>query len=385
MKLAFCLFKYFPYGGLQRDFLRLAKLCLARGHTVDVYTMEWQSEQGSDDHSLNVHIIKMPKYYSNHKKAAKFNQALQNIFNNKKYDLVIGFNKIAGLDIYYAADSCYVAKVDDQKAKLFKFFYQLTPRYRQYKLLEQSVFSNQKTKVFFLNEQEKTSYQKYYNIQENQCTVLTPNINKARFTAIIDQGNKNKLKQQLAKSLSLDPKIPWLLMVGSGFKTKGVDRSIQAVKYLHDKNIPCTLLIIGQDNPSKFISLAKKLNISNAIKFLSGRDDVASFMAVATLLLHPAYREAGGMVILESIIMGLPVVATKTCGYASHIIKANCGVVINEPYTQAECNAKVCDLIVDKPRLQLMSEQGLVYRATADIYNSDAKIIEIIEGSQCRQ
>jgi CBS domain-containing protein len=35
MKFAFCLYKYFPFGGQQRDFLKIAKTCTKRGHHVD--------------------------------------------------------------------------------------------------------------------------------------------------------------------------------------------------------------------------------------------------------------------------------------------------------------------------------------------------------------
>ena len=45
MQLAFCLYKYFPFGGLQRDFLRIAHACVARGHAVRVYALEWEGEQ----------------------------------------------------------------------------------------------------------------------------------------------------------------------------------------------------------------------------------------------------------------------------------------------------------------------------------------------------
>ena len=44
MKLAFCLYKYFPFGGLQRDFLRIALACQARGHDIRVYTLDWEGE-----------------------------------------------------------------------------------------------------------------------------------------------------------------------------------------------------------------------------------------------------------------------------------------------------------------------------------------------------
>ncbi len=44
MKLAFVIFKYFPYGGAQRDMLRIARDCAARGHEVRIYTGQWRGD-----------------------------------------------------------------------------------------------------------------------------------------------------------------------------------------------------------------------------------------------------------------------------------------------------------------------------------------------------
>ena len=48
MIVALCLYKYFPYGGLQRDFMRIAKTIAARGHHVRVYTRAWQGERPAE-------------------------------------------------------------------------------------------------------------------------------------------------------------------------------------------------------------------------------------------------------------------------------------------------------------------------------------------------
>ena len=40
-KLAFCIFKYFPYGGIQRDFLKIARQSLKLGSQIRVYTLAW--------------------------------------------------------------------------------------------------------------------------------------------------------------------------------------------------------------------------------------------------------------------------------------------------------------------------------------------------------
>src|SRR5471030_3030038 len=104
MKLGFCLYKYFPYGGLQRDFLRIARTALAHGHTVDVYTMQWEGEY---EPGLVVHTIPV-EGMQNHTRRRHFVKKIQPLLRDQ-YDLVVGFNKMPGLHVYYAADTCYQA------------------------------------------------------------------------------------------------------------------------------------------------------------------------------------------------------------------------------------------------------------------------------------
>lgn len=192
VKIAFCLFKYFPYGGLQRDFLRIARLCAARGHQVVVYTMEWQ---GEIPENLNVTVIPCNNF-TNHYKAVYFSAKVNRIlaeFDNKA-DLVIGFNKMPGLDIYYCADTCYAVKVNEQKSSLIKVFYKITKRYKSYKKLEEQVFLNKNTKLLFLSENEQEIYKTKYNL-ENNYYLLSPNIDKKRFTPVTKFDDKYMLKK----------------------------------------------------------------------------------------------------------------------------------------------------------------------------------------------
>ena len=68
LKLAFCLFAYRPFGGLQRDFFRIAQACAARGHVIDVFTMEWQ---GDIPDNFNVHVLPVRRL-RNHARSKRF-------------------------------------------------------------------------------------------------------------------------------------------------------------------------------------------------------------------------------------------------------------------------------------------------------------------------
>jgi UDP-glucose:(heptosyl)LPS alpha-1,3-glucosyltransferase len=41
-KIAILLYKYFPYGGLQKDFLLITKELLSRNHDIKIFTRSWE-------------------------------------------------------------------------------------------------------------------------------------------------------------------------------------------------------------------------------------------------------------------------------------------------------------------------------------------------------
>ena len=106
MQLAFCLYKYFPFGGLQRDFLRIALACQQRGHAIRVYALEWRGEVPSGFEVICVPV----RALSNARRYAKFTDWVAQDLQVRPADCVVGFNKMPGLDVYFAADPCYEEK-----------------------------------------------------------------------------------------------------------------------------------------------------------------------------------------------------------------------------------------------------------------------------------
>jgi UDP-glucose:(heptosyl)LPS alpha-1,3-glucosyltransferase len=365
MKLAFYLFNYFPYGGLQRDFLRIAKECVKRGHKVDVYTMAWKGEK---DPSLSITVVPV-KGWQNHTRCQHF---IEKMRENKAYDLIIGFNKMPGLDIYYAADTCYQAKAKIQRS----FWYRLTPRYRQLIQNEKDVFdAKQNTHILLIAHQQKKEFQKFYHTPDERFHLLPPGIAKERMAP----SNASAIRQRLRREWQLSSDDILLLMVGSGFKTKGLDRCLEGIAAMPDKlkNL-IHFYVIGDDNPTKYMKLAKKLSISQHVKYLGGRDNVADFMLAADLLLHPAYNENTGTVLLEAIIAGLPVLTTDVCGYAEYVQKAQAGCVLSSPFKQSEFNQTLENMLSTLNHSK-WQQNGLAFGRIADIYAMPERAVDIIE------
>ncbi len=368
MRLAFCLFKFFPYGGLQRDFLRIARECLKRGHMIDVYVMHWE---GKYEPGLAVRVFPA-QGIRNHTRRQNFVKRIQQSLSQGKYDLIVGFNKMPGLDVYYAADTCYQAKARQQHS----WWYRWTRRYRQSVAFEEAVFSpHVKTEILLLSSAQQAEFMTFYHTPENRFHLLPPGIGKDR----IVPPDAPQIRNAVRSAYSIGEKEFLLLMVGSGFKTKGLDRAILALAALpQDIREKSRLLVIGKDHAKQFVRQAKKLNIANRVLFLGGRDDVPRFLLAADILLHPAYNENTGTVILEAIVSGLPVLTTDVCGYASYVQEASAGIVLSSPFQQEQLNRALLEMLVSEDR-DTWKTNALVFARHADIYSLPERAVSLLE------
>ena len=367
MKFAFCLFKYFPFGGLQRDFLRIAKACLARSHQVDVYTGSWQGEIPD-----GLQVSTLPVWgFTNHRRYESFAKRLGKSLAGKHYDAVVGFNKMPGLDVYFAADTCFAAKALERSS-----WYRLTKRCRTLLSLERSVFDKaSKTEILLISEQEKMFFMDYYGTAEQRFHFLPPGIARDRLAP----NNAAEVRAGLRNELAIGSDQNVILMVGSGFRTKGVDRAIRAISVLpsslREKTI---LLIVGEDNARPFRRLAKRSGVKDQVRFFNGREDILRFLVAADLLLHPAYREMAGMVLIEAMAAGLPVLATDVCGYSYHVERAGAGELVPSPFEQERLDQLLASMLTSEKKNQ-WQHNGRDYVANTDVFSLPEKAADIIE------
>jgi len=374
MKLAFCLFKYFPFGGLQRDFLRIAQECLERGHSAEVFTMEWN---GDIPDGLKVTVLPV-KGLSNHAKCKDFVSRVATFISAEAYDAVIGFNKMPNLDVYYAADPCFVSKAQQKHGGWFR----ATSRYRTYASFEEAVFgSSSATEILLISEVEKENFVRIYQTPSERFHSLPPGISR-------DRGAPDEpclVRRDFRNEMGFEDDAYLILMVGSGFRTKGLDRAIRALASLpSEKRTRARLLVVGQDKAAPYLKLARKLGVEDRLLFLGGRPDIPRFLASSDLLIHPAYHENTGTVLLEAVIAGLPVLATDVCGYAGYIRQSGAGLLVPSPYEQEKLD-ELLSYMLDAPERPEWTKNALAFAREADIYSMPQRAADLIESVAFRR
>ncbi len=366
MKLAFVAFRYFPYGGLERDMLAMARTCLKRGHDVLICVGHWEGRKPDD---LNVRVVSGAKKYTNAGRNAEFIKRALPVLKQENYTLV-GFNKMPLLDFYYAADTCFAAKAYGERGRL----YRSTKRAKQYLAHERAVFSAQgHTHCFMISPQETAKFEQYYQTPPSRLHSMPPGINEKR----VMPADYDKQREQLRQQYGILPTQRIILMVGSDFKRKGLDRALKGLAALPPAIKANTQLwVAGQDEPKPFTKLVKQLSIGQQVKFLGARDDISELMWSADMLIHLAYSEAAGLVLLEAMVAGLPVVASKVCGYAPFIEKARMGRLLSEPISADE-TATQMEAVLSAPRSDWVAF-GRQFAET-DIFSMTERAANIIE------
>ena len=369
MKFAFIIFKYFPYGGVQRDMLRIANDCMAAGHDVTIYTGEWRGDL--PDERIKVQILSK-KGWLNHQRHQSLIWHFKAGLRLNPVDLVVGFNRMAGLDIYYAADPCFIARAYEERS----WFYRLTGRFRFFAQTEKAVMSAQsQTKVLLLTQRDKEVFQQWYQAPDTKFHLLSPNIPWEKFA----EKNQQDFRIYLRQQFNLPAEATVVLTVGSSFFRKGVDRVIDALANLPENLQKNTWLIAtGEyESSSNFQAYCKKRKIEHRCIQAGGRNDVAQLMLGADLLAHLARSELAGIVIMEAMTAGLPVLLTDVCGYSPHVFKANAGCVLTSPYQQAAMNQALADMLTSNQRLTWKTN-GVNYAMQLKAMSTDTQEADFI-------
>jgi len=217
-------------------------------------------------------------------------------------------------------------------------------------------------RIIAATEKEKEDLIHYYQASPEAISVIPCGVNLELFQHI----DKEIARQELGLA---DTNI--ILFVGRIERLKGIDKLLAAMTYLK-KWSGLRLLVIGGDDYSQ-VELenlkirSQNLGILGSVTFLGSipQKELPLFYSAADICVIPSYYESFGLVGLESLACGTPVVTTSVGGASSFIRQGETGYVIddNAPYHLAE---KI-DLLLSTPKTG--AEYASSVRASVSEFN----------------
>ncbi|MDO8663674.1 MAG: glycosyltransferase family 4 protein [Candidatus Wildermuthbacteria bacterium] len=163
-------------------------------------------------------------------------------------------------------------------------------------------------------------------------TILPTGVNVNLFKKSADAGQKVKEK------LNIPPEKKVLLFVGRMSKEKNIEFLLKAFKETLKKTSLSLILIMVGDGPDleKLRQFAKKNNLNDSVIFTGHipHKEIPPLYQAADAFLFSSLTETQGIVILEAMASGLPIVALEDDAFQGLISHGENGFLIKKPSTE---------------------------------------------------
>jgi glycosyltransferase involved in cell wall biosynthesis len=176
---------------------------------------------------------------------------------------------------------------------------------------------------------------------------------------------------------------PVLLTVCRLFPEKGPADVIRALARAREELPGIRLLIAGTDvTPNgqfgiELHALVRRLDLESAVHFLGRRPDIEGLMAAADVYVMPSFEEPFGLVFVEAMAMGLPVVALDNGGTREVVEHEHSGLLSERGDIEA-LSANLLMLLRNPTLRARMGEYGrrrAAERFTAQRMAADAAVV----------
>ena len=355
MNLAFCYESVLPArGGCETYIADLSRRLLADRHQVHLYACRWDASAlpaGMQFHQLPP--VRGPRFL----RPWRFARLCLDALANEHHDVTVGFDKTYGQDVLYPQGGLHAASFEHNLHKYpGKFMRGLVRAIKWFDLahwsfskLERKQYLSEQTPLVVVNSfMVREHFRHYLGIAAKNLHVVRSAIDPDRFP----EHDRLKQRQEFRERWDLAPAEVVGLLAAMNYRLKGLDPLIRSVARLFERPEfrrrppPLRFVVAGNPNARTYERLARRLNVSEYVRFVGHCAEMRRAYFAADFLVHPTFYDPCSLVVLEALACGLPVITTRSNG-ASEILKPlGEGFVVDDPHDHdhmAWCLAQMLD------------------------------------------
>ncbi|BDT72237.1 D-inositol-3-phosphate glycosyltransferase [Comamonadaceae bacterium OS-4] len=218
-----------------------------------------------------------------------------------------------------------------------------SPRLLAYLWLEELRFAfAYKKKVVCASTTLREVVERAFPDSRGMLEVITPGVDAVPgpATAVV--------KAEARRALELPDAVPVLLFVGNDFGKKGLKTLLDALAKL---DIAVQLLVIGRsERTSDYEEQATALGARSRVHFRGSMSEMSVAYGAADMLVHPTLEDSYGMVVLEAMAHGLPVVVSDApfSGIAKDLTQGLNALLLSKPTDAIDLASKIEILLGDR-------------------------------------
>lgn len=197
---------------------------------------------------------------------------------------------------------------------------------------------------------------KLYNIPNSKLRVVHPGVFWERFSSV----NKEDIRYEIRRRHGLSSEDVVVLFVSMNFELKRLDlvlKGMAAVINKEKKKSNLKLLVVGKGDEKGFKGLLQDLGISMQVIFAGITREVEKYYMAADIFAMPSIFDTFGLVVLEAMAAGLPVIISENVGARDLVKQGLNGFILPEDPSVSEI-ATSLSFLLDPKKRKLMGDNG---------------------------
>jgi UDP-glucose:(heptosyl)LPS alpha-1,3-glucosyltransferase len=228
---------------------------------------------------------------------------------------------------------------------------------------EGAAFGHKITRVrIVVSQRMKSDFIYHYGDDAKDITVIPNGVDLEVFNPAIKQLCRHSVRQKH----SISDNDVLLMFAGSDWGRKGLRYIMEALSLLPRSDVK--LLVVGSGDEKFHSQLAESKQVRERVIFVSGNTNIWEYYAASDIFVFPTLYEPFGLVILEAMASGLPVITSRIAGAAELINDGDDCLLLDDP-TDVSALAEKINLLLSDPDLR--DSMGRLARRTAEGFSWD--------------
>src|SRR5580700_6180055 len=206
--------------------------------------------------------------------------------------------------------------------------------YRLITLLERHLYTEPRAQLILIARKTADDLDRFYG-PHDVLPVLYMGIDHITFNPQVRMARRDEVRRELGVRAEQFV----LLLVGNDWRKKGLYTLLGALPLLADRQM--LLLVVGDDEKHSYEEQIQRYGLSDRVRFLPSRPDVAFYYAAADAYIGPSLEDTFAQPPAEAMACGLAVITSITNGTAEIITDGVDGLIVQDPNDPKELAAQI--------------------------------------------
>jgi UDP-glucose:(heptosyl)LPS alpha-1,3-glucosyltransferase len=245
----------------------------------------------------------------------------------------------------------------------------LMPRHRILLAMESQYFRRSHPRqILCTSNREVEDLHSLYGVDPALTTVVPNPFDPERFN--LERRHRDRAEARF--ELGIEEGELAMMLVANELHRKGLGQALEALALVGDERL--TLHVVGKAALGPYQPVIHRLGLGDRVRYHGPSTDVGWQLAAADLMVLPTQYEPFGLVIIEALASGVPVVTTRLAGASEAVRHGQTGLILEDPYNVEELAGLLA--VAEQADLEAWGREAA---SSVDAYRRDT-VMQQVEG-----